>query len=461
MRLFGRTPLWVRALAAMVIPVVLLLFGAYVAFAQINASRERNDNRNNDISIATAVAQTAAAHPTDENYEAFQLLLGHNQLIVSLNGRILFKGPPVDGDDGHDNDDPTITTTRPFGHGGVVTVVTALNSSTGLSIEFLAVTGVVLVISIAIAAFGTRVMLNAIRDPINQAAAVADRLAGGDLDARMGDLGPDQFRRLGRAFDGMAETIQTADRHQEEFLSDLAHEIATPVNGIIGLAGAALDHTIETPEQTEEAELLLEEESARLKALLADLRQLHVVSFGSNASWQWVDLVELVSATARRFQQAATEAGLQIVTHVTKIEIISDPRLIDHIVTNLVTNAIRYTPAGGTVTVGLRRRSEEVVLAITDTGIGISAADRDRIFDRFYRVDASRDRASGGTGLGLAISRRAAITLGGTIELDSTVGVGTEFRLVLPTAPPAEASYSSETSAASDASRSVRTSAAG
>jgi len=112
--------------------------------------------------------------------------------------------------------------------------------------------------------------------------------------------------------------------------------------------------------------------------------------------------------------------------------VVSDRRLLETILDNLVSNAIRYTPAGGRVSVRVTRRSRHVEIVIADTGIGIDRGDLERIFDRFYRVDRARARATGGSGLGLALARRAAFALGARIEVASEVGKGSEFTVILP-----------------------------
>lgn len=282
------------------------------------------------------------------------------------------------------------------------------------------------------ALLGTTTLIRGIREPLERAASVADRLAGGDLKARMGPGGPDQFRRLGRAFDTMADRLEASDRDQEQFLSDLAHEIATPVTAVIGLAGAALDHTISTPMQEQEALGLLENETTRLRDLLADLRRLSTLELPTSVNLEPFDLAALCDALRRLFDAPARAAHLDLGVRVPTIHVTSDLRFVERILTNFLTNAVRYTPAGGRVNLTASIVHDTVVVAVTDTGIGIPPEEHDRIFDRFHRVDAARDRVSGGTGLGLAIARRAAVALGGRIELDSTPGQGSTFRLVLP-----------------------------
>ena len=129
---------------------------------------------------------------------------------------------------------------------------------------------------------------------------------------------------------------------------------------------------------------------------------------------------------------AATEAQLQLTLSAKGESAFTDERLLEMIGSNLISNAIRYTPAGGRVDVRLHRQRDKLVLSVRDTGMGIAPEHQKRVFERLYRVDSTRDRATGGTGLGLAIAARAARSLGGYIDLESAPGEGSEFRAIVP-----------------------------
>jgi signal transduction histidine kinase len=138
---------------------------------------------------------------------------------------------------------------------------------------------------------------------------------------------------------------------------------------------------------------------------------------------------------AQRFRLPADEAQVTLRVHAGHLTVTTDPRLIETVVNNLVSNAIRYTPPGGAVEIRARRRRTAIVIAVRDTRIGIAPEHLQRIFDRLYRVDEARDRVTGGSGLGLAIARRAAQSIGGRIEAESNLRNGSEFRLFLPQRP--------------------------
>ena len=239
-------------------------------------------------------------------------------------------------------------------------------------------------------------------------------------------------RSLGRAFDGMAAQLQQADTEQKRFLADLAHEIATPLSAVSGFAMALVNHSARSLAERKEAADIVVHESDRLQQLLDDVRHLHRLELAESVRQEQVDIDALCAETAQRFRLAADDAGVTLVVCAGQVSVRADPRLIDAVVNNFVSNAIRYTPAGGRVRIVAQRRRPAAVIAVRDTGMGIAPEHLERIFDRLYRVDEARDRATGGFGLGLAIARRAAQSLNGRIEVTSTPGEGSEFRLVLP-----------------------------
>ena len=240
-------------------------------------------------------------------------------------------------------------------------------------------------------------------------------------------------RRLSRSFDGMAAQLQQADAEQKRFLADLAHEIATPLSAVSGFAVALVDHSARSRAERDEAAAIVLHESDRLQQLLDDVRHLHRLELAESVRQEQVDLGAACAETAQRFRLAAGDAKVTLVVCAEQVSVHADPRLIDAVVNNFVSNAIRYTPPGGRVRiVAQRRRPGAAVIAVRDTGMGIGPEHLERIFDRLYRVDEARDRATGGFGLGLAIAHRAAQSLNARIEVTSTPGEGSEFRLLLP-----------------------------
>jgi two-component system sensor histidine kinase BaeS len=248
----------------------------------------------------------------------------------------------------------------------------------------------------------------------------------------MGTSGPEELVRLAQAFDSMAERLESAERDQRQFLADVAHEIATPTNAISGYGIALADGSVRSEAERIEARSLIESETRRLTGMIEDLRALTRLDLTEEVRHLQLDLATVGQAAAARFLPIARAHSVELGVDVRHAPVEADERLLGMILDNLLSNAIRYTPAGGRIDLRVRRRGHELVVAVRDTGVGIAPEHQRRVFDRLYRVAEARDRASGGTGLGLAIAQRAARALGGRLELESELGRGSEFRLVLP-----------------------------
>lgn len=313
--------------------------------------------------------------------------------------------------------------------------IAAYTLAAGGAAPGLAVAGIVAILLIGEAWLAATLLARTVRKPISRAIETVDRLATGDFSARMGICGPAEFAHLGRAVNGVAGRLQQADTEQKRFLADLAHEIATPLSAVSGFAFALVDMSAQTTAERAEAADILVRESDRLRQLLDDVRHLHRLELAESVRQEQVEIGALCTQTAQRFRLAAQDAGVTLLVCAERLSVVTDPRLADTVVNNFVSNAIRYTPAGGRVQIQAHRRRSAIVIAVRDTGIGISPQHLERIFDRLYRVDKARDRATGGSGLGLAIARRAAQSLGARIEVESKPGEGSEFRLLLPSGP--------------------------
>ena len=219
----------------------------------------------------------------------------------------------------------------------------------------------------------------------------------------------------------------------------MAHELRTPITAIDGFAQAMVEGTITGDEGNREAAQVIHEESQRLTSLVADLRALTVADLDQDPVREPTDVVGECRDAAARLEAAAAERGVLLRgpdAAQEAITVATNPAHVQTILGNLVGNAIRATPAGGTVRVSAQRGDGDVVLAVADTGIGIAPEHLPHIFDRMYRVDAARDRDAGGTGLGLAIVDGLATSLGGRVQVESTPGEGSRFELHLPAAAP-------------------------
>jgi signal transduction histidine kinase len=412
-------------LVAMLVVGLVGLIGARIAIARIEVRREEAADRLKDIQIAEAIAAQVQAGVDLETLRVIQSVLPNDQIIIDRGGRRIFTGPPII------DSEFEVEASSVF-PGGRVIVRDYHSPVPGSPVELTLVVGGLVLLVVGGALLAVSLLTRALRQPIDRAAAAADRVAAGDLAARIGEVGPDEFARLARAFDSMAARLEAVDREQREFLADVAHEIATPVNAVVGLAGALVDGTAASPQERTEASQLIESETTRLETLLEDLRRLTRLDLAEPLRIQQVDVAELCRSVRARFSPAAGRAGVALLVDARHLHATTDPRLLETVLDNLVSNAIRYTPQGGTVRIRTFHTENDSVISVADTGIGIAPTDLTRIFDRFYRVDRARDRATGGSGLGLALARRAAQAIGARIEVSSDVGIGSEFNVVLP-----------------------------
>ncbi len=402
------------------------LAGAYASYGRIEASRERAADLARDKDIAAAVAAQAAAGAGYAHFAGVQAVLPYDRLTVIRDGKTQFEGSALRGTK------VELTVTVPF-RGGLVILRDYESPKPSASLPLtLVAAGVILLVILAALATAT-LFTRAVRGPIERAVAAADRLAGGDFSARMGTSGPDELARLAHAFDSMAERLEGAERDQRQFLADVSHEIATPTNAISGYGIALADGSLRTEAERAEARTLIESETRRLTGMIEDLRALTRLDLTEEVRRVPLDLAAVCRRAAARFLPAARARGLELHVDARNAPFEADERLLEMIVDNLLSNAIRYTPSGGRIDLQVRRRQPGFVVAVRDTGVGIAPEHQRRVFDRLYRVDEARDRASGGSGLGLAIAQRAARALGGRLELESEPGRGSEFRLVLPT----------------------------
>lgn len=413
-----------RLLVAMLASGGVGLGVATILFRGVEHAHERRADVAKAHLEARAIAAQVAAGAGATRLAALQAVLINDRITVIRGGRTIFRGPPRRAREFE------LTAQARF-PGGVVRIAD-YSSGDSATVELTLIAAGALALVMVVAVGTATLVTRDVRRPVDRAIAVAERLAAGDFSARMGSRGPEELVKLGRAFDQMAARLERADQDQRRFLADIAHEIATPVNTVTGFAVALADGVAQRPEEREEARMLVEAESRRLADLLSRLRELTRLDLAEGPRPVRFSLASFAEELASRFRRAAVAAGVQLTTSAPPAEVFTDRRLLEMVGSNLLSNAIRYTPAGGRIELRLRRRRDTLTLSVRDTGIGIAPEHHQRIFERLYRVDRDRSRTTGGSGLGLAIAARAARNLGGRIELDSAPGRGSEFRLLAP-----------------------------
>jgi signal transduction histidine kinase len=267
--------------------------------------------------------------------------------------------------------------------------------------------------------------------PLRKLTAASEALAAGDLTQRVEVHTRDEIGELGKAFDGMARDLQAADAQRQQMTADVAHELRNPLSVIRGNLEAMLDGVYPT-----DVEHLgpIYEETILLQRLVQDLRLLSLADAGQlQLVHSEVDVSALLSGIADSVQAVAEDQRTSLRLEVSEepLAVEGDADRLRQVVGNLVSNALRYTPAGGSVALRAWKQGKQVRIAVADTGQGIAPTDLPRVFDRFYRADAARDRASGGSGLGLAIARALVEAHGGEIQVESALGKGTTFTIIL------------------------------
>jgi two-component system sensor histidine kinase BaeS len=291
-------------------------------------------------------------------------------------------------------------------------------------------------LALAMPALAGLVARRAVRDiatPLASVMAAADRVAEGDLSVRVPGQGPGDFGRLAQSFNRMTEELERADQQRRNLTADVAHELRTPLHIIQGNLEGILDGVYEPTTEHLNATL---DETRTLARLVDDLRTLSLAEAGQlPLTWEPVDVAELLADVSTSFSGQAEAAGivLRVETEGGLPAIVGDVGRLDQVLSNLLANALRYTTAGGTITLRAQPTDGGVCIVVRDTGQGIPAEDLPYIFDRFWRGDRSRSRAGGaGSGLGLAIARQLVQAHGGRIGVESAPGEGTAFTIELP-----------------------------
>jgi signal transduction histidine kinase len=248
--------------------------------------------------------------------------------------------------------------------------------------------------------------------------------------------GPREVRHLARAFNEMTAQVQQSQQSQRDFVANVSHELKTPLTSIQGFAQAILDGTVRSPEELANAAGVIDSEAGRMHRLVLDLLALARMDAGTAAFVMApVDMNALLEAVGRKFAPLAEAAGidLRVEPGVLTNRVVGDADRLMQVLSNLVDNAIKFTPEGGLVTLSSEEGENWIRIHIVDSGTGIADADQQRIFERFYQVDKARPGGTGrGVGLGLAISRQIMLAHAGDITLTSEPGEGSHFVVKLP-----------------------------
>jgi len=270
--------------------------------------------------------------------------------------------------------------------------------------------------------------------PVDQVTQAALRITRAeDLHRRLAVSGPaDEIGRLVAAFNEMLDRLEQVFRSQQRFVADVSHELRTPLTAIRGNLDLLRMGAIDNQEDRQVALSAIESEVARLSRLVNDLLFLARSDTTLSIDHKPVELDTLLLDVYRQAKVLSNGAMLTL-GHEDQAIVLGDADRLRQVFLNLVDNALKYTPAGGQVTLSLYREEGWVRVVVEDTGIGIPQEAIPHLFKRFYRVDKARARTRGGTGLGLAIAKEVTEAHGGYLEVESTEGEGSRFTVWLPT----------------------------
>lgn len=275
--------------------------------------------------------------------------------------------------------------------------------------------------------------------PLREMSEAAQALAQGQFDQRVSlPAGDDEIGRLAASFNHMAAQLGDLERLRREFIANVSHELRSPLTSMRGFLQGVLDGTV-PPEERERYLGLAFDETRRLSRLVNDLLDLTALESG-DAHFQMtdVDTPVVLRRVAAKMEPQAADKGLGLTLDLPPSgpgPVLADPDRMEQVLFNLLDNAIRFTPQGGTVTLLARDHDGAVEIVVSDTGPGIPPEDLERLWERFFKSDRARTRSKGGTGLGLAITKELVERQGGTIKVESHVGQGTTFFVSLPAAP--------------------------
>lgn len=270
--------------------------------------------------------------------------------------------------------------------------------------------------------------------PLRNMIQTMNRIKHGDLQARLTIQSNDEFGEVGNTFNLMTEKLVRTEQARTHLVADVAHELRTPLTIIQGQL-ELIQQGIKPADPT--TLLPIQDEVSRLSGLVQDLHQLSLAEVGQlSLEKKPTDIKQLIHRLLDMYQAEAIEQEIKLtfIDQMKQNEVILeiDPNRITQVLSNLLSNALRYTQKQGNITIQIERKNDWLTLKIMDTGRGIKAEHIPYLFDRFYRADADRSRNQGGTGLGLAIAKEYIQLHGGNITVESEVGKGTTFTIQLP-----------------------------
>lgn len=238
---------------------------------------------------------------------------------------------------------------------------------------------------------------------------------------------------------GDVTKLRRLETMRKDFVANVSHELKTPLTSIKGFVETLLDGDLEDKETTRKFMSIIYQEAERLNNLIHDLLDISKLESGqTELRVKQVELEPLIDSVVLAISNRMNAKNLQLEKNIQAKTVWGDEGLLNELFINLIDNSVKYTPAGGKITVGSLKGKGETIIYVRDTGFGIPAESLPRIFERFYRVDKGRSREMGGTGLGLSIVKHIVERHGGKVAVQSELGKGSEFTVTIPDVAPAE-----------------------
>jgi len=268
--------------------------------------------------------------------------------------------------------------------------------------------------------------------PIRSMTTAAEKMSRGDFEVELNLNRKDELGTLAQSFDLMARELKQIEQMRQDFVSNVSHEMQSPLTSITGFAKALRDGVVSGENQARYLDIIAAE-SERLSRLSDNL--LHLASLESEHhpfEPKIFVLDEQIRKIVVALEPQWSEKHITIELELPSVKVIADQDQLSQVWTNLLGNAIKFTPEVGKIHVGLRYTKNGVIVTVEDTGIGIPLENMEHVFERFYKADRSRNRSRTGSGLGLAIVKKIIELHGGRIQVYSTAGKGTTFEVILP-----------------------------
>lgn len=291
--------------------------------------------------------------------------------------------------------------------------------------------GVAAALAVALVVGG--VLFRSITAPLRELTEASEAIARGDLSVRADVQGQDEVARLANAFNSMAESLDRMEAARRSQTADIAHELRTPLTVLRGTLEAMLDGVYSTNRANLEAAL---SQTRTLSRLIEDLRFLALADAGKlYLDKSCVEIGSFLKRVVEAYQPRAKEKGVALTLEPpsTEATVCVDPDRLSQVLGNLLSNALHYVPRGGHIRVATEEAKDKVTLAVIDDGPGVLLKDLSHLFERFWRADRARRRATGGSGLGLSIASHIVEAHGGRMWAETTPGGGLTVRFVLPT----------------------------